>query len=118
MNSLQSIICPGVLVHIHFTLFVCTSEQICLQYCIYMAQFTEATVHYIQTPHYHTYHSKNTKMQFLFTFLLPYMCHQQTCQSNSTFESYYMYIIGGICQYICETKKLEQFSVTSQVQHL
>ena len=56
-------------------------------------------------PWYCAYQERNSKMQPLFTMLLPYMCQQQICPSNAIYilncQNYSMYInLGNLLIYI------------------
>ena len=82
MNSPQSIISQKALVYMYVTLFAYAPEQIYLSYNICMSHCTN-TVVYLRTPQYCTYRSKNNKLQFLISKLLPYTCQQQICSSNA-----------------------------------
>ena len=69
MISVQSIMWPGAMVYIHFTLLTYAPEQICQPHHTYMSHST-STIVYIYTSHYCTHPLKINKLQHLCTVLL------------------------------------------------
>ena len=102
MNSMQSIMQPGALVNIPFTLLAYDPEQIFLSHCTNMSHCTSNLVH-ILAPHYYTHPSKINKQEHLFIILLQNMCQQQICLSNTIHNMTCAQItqyafIGGVCK--------------------
>ena len=97
MNSLQSIMWGGALVHIHFTLQAYAPKQICSPHWTWMSHCT-STVAYIQTPHYCTHPSEIIKLQqFIYhttakyvpAMNMPLKCHNYlTCINAGSMPIY------------------------------
>ena len=79
-NSMQSIMRPGALVYIHFTLQTHVTEQICMPH--YTCPTTLLHKLHIQTSHYWTYQSKINKMQHL-PYYCKNVCKKQICPSET-----------------------------------
>ena len=93
-NSMQSIMLPGALVYIPFTILTYTLEQIFLPYSTYISHCSL---------HYCTHPSKINELQHLFVILLHNMSHKQICPSNPINMAYaqitWCTFMKEVCQY-------------------